>query len=186
MFELQTQPLSIVLEIANVRAIIRVKQHNNDTNQEISKNESEDHGEFTLSSDNEEDDLDTQQEVLHLHQACRGKKIRITRVPLPENQSRADTVIARTSLSNLQHPAWTIVPPFLKYPMSTINILCNSDVVPAQALPLPIADRNQNVPPPKAGGDYHVPQYPKASFDVGKWFMTAIVFKKSHWRIISD
>jgi hypothetical protein len=51
MFELPTQPSSIVLEIANSRAIIQMKQDDNDTDREIRKYESEDLGESTLSSD---------------------------------------------------------------------------------------------------------------------------------------
>jgi hypothetical protein len=101
MFELPTQPSSIVLEIANVRAIILMKQDDNDTDLEISENESEHLGESTLSSDIEEDDLDNQQEVPHLDQARRDKTIQTTRVPPPKKRSRADTVIARTSLPNL-------------------------------------------------------------------------------------
>jgi hypothetical protein len=75
MFELPTQPWSIVLEIANVRAIILMKQDDNDTDREISENESEDLGESTLSFDIEEVDLDNQQDVLHLDQARRDKTI---------------------------------------------------------------------------------------------------------------
>jgi len=75
MFELPTQPSSIVLEIANVRAIIMMKQDDNDTDREIRENESEDLGESTLSSDIEEDDLDNQQEDLHPDQARRDKTI---------------------------------------------------------------------------------------------------------------
>jgi len=101
MFELPTQPSSIVLEIANVQAIILMKQDDNDTDWEISEYESEDLGESTLSSDIEEDDLDNQQEVLHQDQARHDKTIRTTRVPPPKKWSRADTVIARTSLPNL-------------------------------------------------------------------------------------
>jgi len=49
MFELQ--PLCIVLEIANVRAIIHMKQDDDDTDrEEISNDESEVLGESTLSS----------------------------------------------------------------------------------------------------------------------------------------
>jgi len=114
MFELPTQPSSIVLEIANVRAIILMKQDDNDTDREISQNESEGLGESTLSSDIEEDDLDNQQEVLHLDQARRDKTIRTTRVPPAKKWSRADTVIARTSLPNLRHPALAMAPPSLK------------------------------------------------------------------------
>jgi hypothetical protein len=76
MFELPTQPSSIVFEIAIVRGIMRKKQDDNDTDREISENESEDPGESTLSFDIEEDDLDNQQqEVLHIHQARRDKTI---------------------------------------------------------------------------------------------------------------
>jgi len=144
MFELPTQPSSIVLEIANVHAIILMKQDNNDTDQEISDNESDDPGESTLLSDIEEDDLDNQQEVLHLDQARRDKTIQTTRVPLPKKQCRADTVIAHTSLPNLQYPAGAIAPPLLKHQKSTINISRESDIV--HALPLPKAGGDQNVP----------------------------------------
>jgi len=75
MFELPTQPSSIVLEIANVRAMICMKQDDDDTYWVISENQSEDPGESTLSSDSEEDDLDNQQEVLHLDQAHCDKTI---------------------------------------------------------------------------------------------------------------
>jgi hypothetical protein len=39
--ELPTQPSSIALEIANVRAIILMKQDDDDTDREISQNECE-------------------------------------------------------------------------------------------------------------------------------------------------
>jgi hypothetical protein len=185
MFELPTQPSSIVLEIANVRAIILMKQDDDDTDREISENECEDLGESTLSSDIEEDDLDNQQEVLHLDQARRDKTIRTTRVPPPKKRSRADTVIARTSLPNLRHPAGAMVPPLLKRQKSTINISRESDIV--QALPLPKAGGDQNVPQQKpGGGDHNVPQHQKATFEVAKRFMEAIVFTKTPWPIISD
>jgi len=129
MFELPTQPSSIVLEIANFRAIILMTQDDNDTDREISENESEDLGQSTLSSDIEEDDLDNQQEVVHLDQARRDKTIRTTRVPPPKKRSRADTVIARTSLPNLRHPAGAMAPPLLKRQTSTINISRESDIV---------------------------------------------------------
>jgi hypothetical protein len=75
MFEHPTQPSSIVLEIANVRAIILMKQDDYDTNPEISDNESEDPGQSTLSSNIEEDDLAIRQEVLQLDQPRRDKTI---------------------------------------------------------------------------------------------------------------
>jgi len=144
MFELPTQPFSIVLERANVRAIIMIKQDDNDTDQEISENESEDLGESTLSTDIEEDYLDNQQEVLHLDQAHGDKTIRTTRVPPPKKRSRADTVIARTSLPNLRHPAGAMAPVLFKHQKPTFNISRESDIVPA--LPLPKAAGDQNVP----------------------------------------
>jgi len=103
MFELQ--PSSIVLKIANVRAIIHIKQDDDDTDwEEISEDDSEVLGELALSSVIEEDNLDNQQEVLHQDQAHRDKIIRTTSVPQPKKQNPADTVISRTSLLNLRHP----------------------------------------------------------------------------------
>jgi hypothetical protein len=113
MFELPIQSSSIVLEIANVRAIILMKQDVNNSDQEISVNGSEDLGESSLSSAMEEDDLDTQQELLHLDQGRRNMTIRTTQVPPPKKQSRTHTVIAHTSLPNLRHPAGAIAPPLL-------------------------------------------------------------------------
>jgi len=185
MFELPAKPSSIVLEIANVRAIILMQQDDNNTDREISENESEDLRESTLSSDIEEDDLDNQQEVLHLNQARRDWTIRTTRVPLPEKRSHADTVIVRTSLPNLRHPAGAMAPPLLKGQKSTINILRKSDIV--QALPLPKAGGDQNVSQQKpGGGDHNIPHHQKAIFEIAKRFMEAIVFTKTPWPIISD
>jgi len=167
MFELATQPSSIVLEIANVRAIILMKQDDNDTDREISENQSEDLGDFTLSTDIEEDDLDNQQEVLHSDQARRDKTLRTARVPLPKKWSHADTVIVCTSLPNLRHPAAAMAPPLLKHQKSTINISRESDIV--QALPLPNAGGDQNVPQQKpGGGDHNVPQHQKATLEIAK------------------
>jgi hypothetical protein len=101
MVEHQTQPSSIVLEIAYVRAIIQMKQDDDDVDQEISNDESDDLGQSTLSSDIEEDDVDIRQVVLHLDPAHREKTIRNTRVPPPKKRSRADTVIACAPLPNL-------------------------------------------------------------------------------------
>jgi hypothetical protein len=96
MFELPTQPSYFIVEIANVRAIILIKQNDIDTDQEISENESEDAGESDMSSDIQKDDLDNLQEVLHLEQARRDETMRTTTVPLPEKRSGSDTVIGRT------------------------------------------------------------------------------------------
>jgi len=72
--------------------------------------------------------------------------IRTKRVPLPNNRRRADFVIARTALPTLRHLAGAIAPPLVKHQKSTINILLESDVIPAQALPLPKAGRDQSDP----------------------------------------
>jgi hypothetical protein len=185
MFELPTQPSCIVFDIANVRAIILMKPDNNDMDWEISESESEDLRESTLSSDIEEDDLDNQQEVLHLDQACSDKTIRTTRVPPRKERSRADTVIARTSLPNLRHPTGAMPPPLLKREKSTINISRESDIV--QALPLPKAGGDHNMPQQTpGGGDHNVPQHQQNTFEVAKRFMEAIVFTKTPWPIISN
>jgi len=185
MFELQ--PSCIVLEIANVRAIIQMNQDDDDGNrEEISDDDSKDAGESTLSYDIKEDDLNTQQEVLHLDQARRDKIILTTRVPLPKKRHRADTVIACASLPKLQHPAGAMAPPLLKRHKSNINILHESDIVPAQALRFPKAGGDHSVPQPKAGGDHNVPQHQKATFEVAKRFMEAIVITKTPLPIVSD
>jgi hypothetical protein len=174
-----------VLEIANVRPIILMTQDDNNTDREISKNETEDLGELTLSSDIEEEDLDNQQEVLHLDQAGGNKTIQTTQVSPPKKWSRADTVIACTSLPNLRYSAGAIPPPLLNCQKSTINISPESDIV--QALPLPMAGEDQNVPQQKpVGGDHNVPQHQQGTFDVAKLFKEAIVFTKIPWPIISD
>ena len=78
-----------------------------------------------------------------------------------------------------------MAPPLLKRQKSTINISCQSDIV--QALPLPKAGADQNVARQKpGGGDHNVPQHQKASFEVVKRFMEAIIFTKTPWPIISD
>jgi hypothetical protein len=154
------------LEIATVRAIILMKQYNDDIDWEISNDKTEDHAECTLSSDIEEDNLDIRQEVLHLDLACHHKTIPTTRVPLAMKRSCADTVIGRAPVPNLRHSARAIAPRLLKGQKSVINISHESDVV--QALPLSKAGGDQNVPQPKAGGDHNVPQHHKATFAVPK------------------
>jgi hypothetical protein len=78
-----------------------------------------------------------------------------------------------------------MAPPLLKRQKSTINISRESDIV--QALPLPKAGGDHNMPQQKpGGGDHNVPQHQKATFEVAKRFMEAIVFTKTPWPIISD
>jgi hypothetical protein len=69
-------------DLVKVRAIVLMKQDDDDTNQEISNDKSEDLGVSTMFSDIEEDDLHYRQQVLHLDQASCDKTIRATRVPL--------------------------------------------------------------------------------------------------------
>ena len=101
MFEHPAQLSSTVLKIANVHARILMKQDVDDTDREISNDESEDPGWSALSFYMEEDDLDIWPEVLHLDQVQRDKIIRTKRVPLPKTQSQVYTVIAHTPLPNL-------------------------------------------------------------------------------------
>ena len=186
MFELLTRPSTIVLENANVRAMIILKQDDDDPNREIGVNCSEHPGESTLLSNIEEDDFDNQHQVLHPDQVRHDKTLWTPSVPLPNKWSRADSAIGCTSLSHLRHPAGAIAPPLLKPPKSALNILCESDVVPTQVLPLPKAGGDQNVPQPKASGDHNFPQHQKVTFEVAKWFMEAIIFTKTPWPINSD
>jgi len=163
-----------------------------DTDQDIgdgkSEGKSEDTEESTLSSDIEEDDLDHQQEVLLLSQARRDKSLRTTRVPLPKKRSCADTVIARPLLPNSRKPPGSIAPPLLKRLKSALlNKSSESDRAPsAQVLPQPKSSGNQHAPQPKASADRNVPQHQKATFEVAKRFMEAIVFTKTPWPILSD
>jgi len=161
-----------------------MKQDDDDTDREISNDKSEDPGESTFPSDIEEDNLDIGQVVLHLDLAHRDKTVQTTRVALPKKQSHANTVNARTPLPDLQHLVGAMVPSLLNRQKSAINISWKSNIV--QALPLPKAGGNHNVPQPKAGGDHNVPQHQKATFEVAKRFMEAIVFTKTPWAIISD
>jgi len=179
-----TQHCGIVLEIANVRAMIVMKQDDDTTNQEISNDESEDPRESTWSSDIEDNDLDNWQEVLHPDLAHRDKTIWSKGVPLPTTQSHADTIITRTPLPNLWHSARVIAPPLLKRQKSAINISHESDIV--QVLPLPKPGGDRNVPQPTACGDLHVAQHQNATFEGAKWFIEAIIFTKTSWLIISD
>jgi hypothetical protein len=64
--------------------------------------------------------------------------------------------------------------------------LCESDVVPAQTLPLPKAGGDRNVPQHKAGGGHNVPEHQNVTFEVAKQFMEVIVFPNTSWPIISD
>jgi hypothetical protein len=165
--------------------MILMKQDDNDTDREISENESDVVGASTMSSDTEDDDLNLNQEVIQLDLERRDKTIRPRRVPATKKRIRADIVIARTSLRNLRHPARVMAPTLLNRQKSTSNLSNDSDI--GQALPLPKDGGDKNVFQQKpGGGDHNVPQHQKATFEVAKRFMEAIVFTKSPWPIISD
>jgi len=51
---------------------------------------------------------------------------------------------------------------------------------------LPKASADQNVHQPKASRDHNVPQQQKATFEVLKQFMEAILFTKNPWTMISN
>jgi len=160
-----------------------------DSDQEIGDNESEDTGESTLSSDIEEDDFDHQQEVLPLGQAHWEKSLRTTSVPLPNKRCPAKTVIACPLPPNYRNPPAAMAPPLLKCPKSTLlNKLLESDCAPsAWALVLPnTSSGDQNALQPQASSDQNVPQHQKATFEVAKRNMEAILFTKNPWAIISD
>jgi len=53
-------------------------------------------------------------------------------------------------------------------------------------LPHPKAGGDHSVPQRKADGDQSVPQHQKATCEIAKRFMEAIVFTKASWPIISD
>jgi hypothetical protein len=150
--------------------------------------ESERTGETMLSSDIEDDDLIHQNQVLLLGQARQRKSSQTTRVPLPKIRSCADIVIARPLLPNPRKPPGSKAPPQLKYQQSALlNESSESDRAPsAQALQQPKSSGDQNALQPKASADQNVPQYQKATFDVAKRFMKAIVFTKTPWPIFSD
>jgi len=105
-----------------VHDIILKSQDDDNTNREISEIECEDPGESTLLSLIEEDNMGSQQEVLDLDQVHHDMTTQTTRVPAPQTQSRADTLIDHTSLPNLRHSAGATAPPLLERQKSTINI----------------------------------------------------------------
>jgi hypothetical protein len=164
-----------------------MKQDNDDTDREVISNDHCEHSVVsTLSSGIEEDNVDNQQEVRHIDHACCDEIIAITRDPQPKKRNRADTVIGCASLPNLRYPARAMAPPLLKPQKSTINISCESDIVPAQALPHPKAGRDHSVPQPMAGGDHNVLQNQMATFKVRKWFMEEMILTMTPWGMISN
>jgi len=108
---------------------------------------------------------------------------------LPKKWSCADTVIAHPLLPNFRKPLWSMAPPpLVKHQKSAlINQSSESDCVPsAQALLQPKSSREKNAPQAKVCTDRNSPQYQKATFEVAKRFMEALVFMKTPWPILSD
>jgi hypothetical protein len=133
--------------------------------------------------------LDHQQEVLHLGQARQDKSLSTTRDPLPKKPSRAGTVIARPPLPNSRNLHAAMAPPLLECQKSALlNKFSESDHPPSgRALVLPNKScGDQNIPQPKASSDQNVSQHQKATFEVAKRFMEAIVFTQTPWPILSD
>ena len=133
--------------------------------------------------------MDHQQEVLHLGQVCRDKSLRTTRVPLPTKRSCADTVIACPPLSNSPNLPAAMAPPLLKHQMSSLlNTSSESDRAPSTgALVLPNkSSGDQNISQPKASRDQNVSQHQKATFEVVKRFVEAIIFTKTPWPILTN
>jgi hypothetical protein len=160
-----------------------------ETDQEIGDDDSEDTGEYTLLSDIEEDNLDHQQQVLHPGQARQDKSLRNTRVSRRKKQSCANNVIGRPPLQNSRNLPAAMAPPVLKHQKSSLlNKLSKSDHAPsARALLLPNkSSGDQNSPQPKASSDQHIAHHQKATFELVKRFMEAIVFTKTPWPIVSD
>ena len=81
-----------------------------------------------------------------------------------------------------------MAPPLLKPQQSALlNKWSESDRAPStQALPQPKSSGDQNAPEPQASGDENFPQRQKATFDLAKRLVEAIVFTKTPWPILSD
>jgi hypothetical protein len=160
-----------------------------ETDQGIGDDESEATGESTLSSDIDQDNVDHQQEVLDLGQARRDKSLHTTRVPLGKKWSRADTDIAHPPLPNSQNLPAAMAPLLLKWQKSALlNKFSESDCAPF-GLALVLHNQSsgdQNIPQPKSSSDQNVHQHQKATFEVAKRLMEAIVFTKTPWPILSD
>jgi len=82
-----------------------------------------------------------------------------------------------------------MAPPLLKREKSSLlNKSSESDRAPsARALVLPNNSSGyQNIPQPKSSSDQNVPQHQKATFEVAKKFIEAIIFTKTPSPILSN
>jgi len=90
------------------------------------------------------------------------------RVPLPNTWRSADFVIAHPQLPNLQNRTAALVPPLLNRQQSTLNIVCNADLVPTQILPLPKDIGNWQDSQLMVSADYNIPQLHRATVEAAK------------------
>ena len=167
---------------------ISILMQDDDTKLEISDDKSEDPGETTISSDINEDYLERLQEILFPSQAHHDKSLQTTRVPLPMKRSHANTVIACPLLPDSRNPAGAMIPRLLKRQKSILlNNIFESEGAPStQPFLLSNSSGDQNVPQPMASADQNVPQKQKATFEVAKSIVEAIVFRRTPWPISSD
>jgi len=157
---------------------------NDDTNQENRDVNSSNTGLSTVLSDILEDNLDHLLEVFHPGQAPQDKSLRTARVPLLKRSSLADTVIVCPPLPNFRNLPAAMAPPLLKRQESPLlNRLAECNLAPSSmALVVRnMSSRDQNNLQPKVTSDQNVPQNQKATFEVARWLMEAIVLKKNHW-----
>jgi len=167
---------------------ISLLKQDDDSNQELINNKSDDPRDSTLTSDIKDDDVDCQRKVLLLGQVHWDKMLRTTRVPQLKKHGCADIVIAHPPHTNSTHTARAMAPTLLKrQKLSFFNNLSMSNHAPStQALPLRKSSGEQIVPQPKAYAGQNVLQYQKATFEVAKYFMKAIIFTMTPWPMISD
>jgi len=129
-------------------SLISSLTQDDDTDLEISDDESENPRVSTLSFYIEEDDLDHQQEILRLFQALRDKSFPTMIVSLPKKQCHVNTVITHPPLPISRNPPRAMAPPLLKWQKSTLlNKISESVGAPStQALPLHKSTGDLNVP----------------------------------------
>ena len=111
-FQVGTGHKPVVLVFCVVRPVVMVRFWFQPLPRAVAKT-SQHTGEFTLSSDIEEDDWNHQQDVFLLGPAHQDKSLRSTRVPLTEKRCHDHTVIAHPLLPNHRKPPGSSTPPLL-------------------------------------------------------------------------
>ena len=156
------------MEIANIHTMILMKQNDDNTDREISENESEDPGESTLSSDIKQDDfgqpaggpISRPGALRYNNMNNKGSSTKGTE---PCGHCHCHHFTCKSATFGWGHR--TTIAQVAK---STIDILCESDVVPAQAIPLLKAGGAQRVPQPEASRDHNVYQHQMVTVEVAK------------------